>query len=115
MGSCILDQVPLMTVSDPASVVSLLGASVFSSVKWEDASCPGCQPTMQDKDWTPAERQASAGAWNPGTTLERSASSQAGQRLRVLYWEWVHSVHGVRMQDRPHLLTGTTVYSTKPI
>lgn len=55
-----------MTVLDPTSVVSLLGASVFSSVKWEDASYPGRQLTMQDNDWTPAEHQASAGAWNPG-------------------------------------------------
>ena len=32
---------------------------------------------------TPAERQASAGAWNLGTALVRSAGRQVGQRLRV--------------------------------
>lgn len=63
-----------MTVLDPTSVVSLPGASVLSSVKWEAASCPGCQLTVQNNDWTPAECQASDGAWNPGTALVRSAS-----------------------------------------
>lgn len=47
MGSCILDQVSLMSILDPTSVVSPLGASVSSSVKWKDASYPGCQLTMQ--------------------------------------------------------------------
>lgn len=47
MGPCILDQVPLMSILDPASVVSPLGTSMSSSVKWEDAFCPGCQLTMQ--------------------------------------------------------------------
>ena len=78
MGSCILGQVPLMSILDPTSVVSPLGASVSSSGKWEDISWPGCQLTVQDNDRTPAERQASAGAWNPGTALVRSAGRQVG-------------------------------------
>lgn len=103
-----------MSILDPASVVSPLGASVSSSVKWEDASYPlPADHAMTGQ--TPAELQASSGAWNPGTALVRSAGRQVGQRLRAHWWEWVHSARGVRMQDGPLLITETTVYSSKSI